>query len=166
VLTTSKLSSRFSYRHFVRRTQKVCLNEVCYSSTVMDERERSVSDTGVKNLKWRNGHPCYDSSVLSSISERGVDLARAKKRIWKTDESKFWFYPRAWRRLSEKWAPLFTKIWESQFYIHTKHWSCSIANAQNAAQAELDITKFLYTWLTVPCCLMEENKFEVLKLLF
>jgi len=105
-----------------------------------------VSDTGVKNFRLVDRTSMLRQLCSAQHFKKGcVDLVRATKRFWKTDELKFWFYPRTWRRLSEKWTPLFTKNWESQFYVHAKHWSCSIANAQNTAQAELDITKFVST---------------------
>jgi len=55
---------------------------------------------------------------------------------------------------------------EVRVTIPYMHWSCSIATAHITAHAELDITKFVYFLIPVPCCLTEKDKIEVLKLLF
>jgi hypothetical protein len=38
--------------------------------------------------KWRKGQPCYDIYVRPSASERGVDVARVTKPIWKPTNQK------------------------------------------------------------------------------
>jgi len=55
---------------------------------------------------------------------------------------------------------------EVRVTIRYMHWSCSIATAHSTVHAKLDITKFVYFLISVPCCLKEEDKIEVLKLLF
>jgi len=59
-----------------------------------------------------------------------------------------------------------TLVYGEMNVIYTTHWSCSTATAHNTAHEELDITKFVYSLVPVPCCLTKEDKIVVLKLHF
>jgi len=86
----------------------------------------------------------YDSSVRHITSETGVDVERSTELIWKTDDSKFWVYPQAWRRLTEKWTPYIHEKLGVAFYIYATYSSFSIATEHDTALEQLDITIFVY----------------------
>lgn len=71
--TTSKLSSKCSYKHSVWTSKQVCLNEVCYICKVMDEGEGIVSENGEENFKM------VEQTSMFTIALFGKAL---QKRVW------------------------------------------------------------------------------------